>query len=113
LPACRGNLSRRYGVGDGVHDGGESACRTGLAGPFDAQGIRRAWHGVGGGGEGRQHVGARHRVIHERAGKKLPGCSIEHRFLAKCLTNACAIPPWTCPSTRTASSMTPQSSTAV
>src|SRR5580692_9777719 len=60
------------GIGDGVHH--RSRCRdgTGLAAAFDAERVRRTSGEGGVDLERRKIVGARHGVIHVRAGHQLP-----------------------------------------
>jgi len=75
------------GVGDRVHDGGERPGGAGFADALDAERVGGGRHALLGGHERRNVGGARHRVIHERAGDELAGAVIDE-MLQQDLTDA-------------------------
>src|SRR5579862_1918501 len=77
LGGCRagklGGAERRQRVADGVADRREGGDGARFAAVLNAQWVGRAARRVEGEREGRQVVGSRQRVIHQRAGQKLAG----------------------------------------
>src|SRR5262245_6636678 len=81
----------RQRIGNGVGQRGQRAGDAALARALHAERILRRRHRVKLGDERRQAVGARHRVIHERAGEKLPVIAVLavlHEHLAEPLADA-------------------------
>ncbi len=73
------------GVGDGVHQRGYRGGGAAFACALDSERIGRGRHVVQRVLERRYVVGARHRIVHERAGHELPARGVEHRILHHCL----------------------------
>ena len=76
------------GIGDGVHDRGDRCGGARFARTLHAERVGRRRHRMDGVLERGHVVGARHRVIHERAGDQLPARAVEHRVLHHRLAQA-------------------------
>ena len=79
----RGRHGELFGadrIGDGVDDGGRRGDGAGLAAAFDAERIGRAFGHRGVDLQRRQIVGARHGVVHERAGDELAVLVVDRAF---------------------------------
>src|SRR5207237_568226 len=73
----------RERVNDGANDGGRCANRAGFADAFDAERIDGAGRLRAIKLEPRDHLGARHGVVHECASDKLTGFVIDDRFVER------------------------------
>ena len=71
---------RTDGSGDRVHHRGGRRDRAGFAAALDAERVGRAFGHRRLDGEGRQIVGARHRVVHQRSGDELAVAIIDRAF---------------------------------
>src|ERR1700691_4000769 len=88
LRRCRhGDVFRADGVRDGVDDRGGRSDGAGLAAAFDAERVGRTLCQRCSDRHGGEVIGARHGVVHERAGHELASLVVD-RALAQCLADA-------------------------
>src|SRR5215831_9196501 len=83
-----GDAERGQRVEDGVGNGREGGDRAGFTAAFDPEGVSRAAGAVEADMKGWQVVGARHCIVHERAGDQLTRTGIVDGVLEQGLADA-------------------------